>query len=100
NGTNYARNTKLELWIFDFIATASDLAVLHRAAVSAGINSARSDESILTGDRELDRLLSALERNAYDSRIPRMVAGYFRDMAEALRATSEALSPGGFMYLD
>jgi DNA methylase len=100
NGTNYARNTKLELWILDFISSASDLAALHHAAISAGINSARHDESLSTGDTELDRTVAELERTAYDRRIPRMVAGYFRDMALGLQATADALRPGGYLYLD
>jgi DNA modification methylase len=100
NGTNYGRNTKLELWIFDFISSAQDLTELHHAAISAGINSARSDEEVTTNDPSLALVLQALDAHAYDRRITRMAAGYFRDMERALHVIASALRPGGFLYLD
>lgn len=99
NGTNYARNTKLELWILDFIAEESDLVELHRAGISAGINSAGRDES-RPPDRQLARVIGDLNRDTYDKRIPRMVAGYFRDMAATFESIRDCLRPGGFLYLD
>ncbi len=38
NGTNYFRNTKIELWLLGLIDGESDLAGYHAQAVAAGIN--------------------------------------------------------------
>ncbi|MES2995061.1 MAG: DNA methyltransferase [Patescibacteria group bacterium] len=80
NGTNYFRNTKVELWFLGYLKTQADLTNFRRLAVTAGINdvSLKAEKSV--HNRELNTLLETLEKKAYDKRIPKMVYDYFADM--------------------
>jgi len=101
NGTNYVRNTKLELWVLDLIAHPDDMRELRSRAVTAGINNVRLGSVVAPLPiRRLNRVLERLEESAYDARIPSLVAGYFRDMSAVLGATVMRLRPGGLIYLD
>ncbi|MEQ1908028.1 MAG: DNA methyltransferase [Vicinamibacterales bacterium] len=83
NGTNYIRNTKLELWFLRQITAAADLRRLRDAMVTAGINDVAGSQAIdsLPQVAEVVRNISA---DAYDQRIPQMVAAYFADMERVL----------------
>lgn len=100
NGTNYIRNTKLELKLLGFVNDESELPDMHSKGIIAGINSVSSRN----GDIEvLDCVrpyLDKLEPVAYDKRIPLMVAGYFKDMKAVLEKLSIALKPGGTFIMD
>jgi hypothetical protein len=101
NGTNYTRNTKLELWVMGLISSPADLRRLRDRAVTAGINNVRlGSVPSPPPSRKLERALRELEENPYDKRIPAMVAGYFADMSQALRATAMRLRAGSPLYLD
>lgn len=101
NGTNYVRNTKLELWVLDLISDPADLRSLRDRAVTAGINNVRlRSGKALAGNSRLDRVLAELEQRAYDRRIPAMVAGYFADMDQVLHAVGMRLRPGSPIHLD
>lgn len=80
NGTNYFRNTKIELWFLGYLKNASNLRNYRRLAVTAGINDVSLTESKYVLNRRLRRLLGELEVSAYDRRIPKMVHDYFADM--------------------
>lgn len=101
NGTNYVRNTKLEMWVLDLISSPDDMRSLRSQAVTAGINNVRLGGAVPPLPiRRLDRVLEELSKSAYDARIPSLVAGYFSDMSTVLGATSMRLRPGGLIYLD
>jgi hypothetical protein len=101
NGTNYERNTKIEMWILDLISTRQDLRRIRDQAVTAGINNVRMrSEAITFDDPQIVSVLAALERAAYDRRIPELVAAYLRDMSAVFSATSGRLRPGSKIYLD
>ncbi len=101
NGTNYERNTKIEMWVLDLISTSQDLRCIRDQAVTAGINNVRMrGEAISFEDPQILSVLAALQDAAYDRRIPQLVAAYLRDMSAVFRATSGRLRPGSHIYLD
>ncbi len=85
NGTNYCRNTKLELWIFDYLQSAKDLTELRKQTVTAGINSTQMSNGTKSKFRKVQKLVNKISENAYDRRIPVMVAAYFNEMESALK---------------
>src|SRR6185295_10318678 len=87
NGTNYFRNTKIELWFLRSLRTSADLSALRAAAITAGINDVSRGKPTST-DVEVERLVETLGQHAYDARIPKMVGSYFHDMETVLRGVS------------
>src|SRR5262249_10873698 len=82
NGTNYFRNTKIELWLLDFIKTEDELGQFRRRAIAAGINNVTKGR---TTDHRFDSVEDVVDRlNATngDKRIPLLVRQYFSDMHE------------------
>lgn len=101
NGTNYIRNTKIELAIMNFINAESDLSVLRRKTVCGGINDVSRDrKSDLQIFPYVEDVASELDEKAYDKRIPLMVRSYFSDMEKVLRNVYSLLQPGGTFVLD
>jgi hypothetical protein len=103
NGTNYFRNTKIELWISGFIEGEAELAPFTTQAVASGINNvskrrAEVEGSILTP--EILEIVEALNEHAYDQRIPKLVQSYFEDMYLVLRCSFNAMREGAAFILD
>nr|MCR4966132.1 hypothetical protein [Bacteroidales bacterium] len=83
NGTNYFRNTKLELWFLKHIKTEMDLRYFRDKALTSGINDVKREYGLLpnkTQSQLLKQTLQELEQRSYDSRIPLMVKCYFQEM--------------------
>lgn len=99
NGTNYIRNTKLELKLLGFINSEDDLPPLHSKGIISGINSVskRSKVEVLPC---IQPYLDKLEPVAYDKRIPIMVAGYFYDMNQVIGKLSTAIKKDGYFVMD
>jgi hypothetical protein len=95
NGTNYVRNTKLELSFLDFIKDENDIKELRKKMVIAGINSIQTDNIYDFELNFIEPLINKVEKNAYDTRIPKMVKGYFYDMYLALKNISNLLNAKG-----
>ena len=100
NGTNYIRNTKLELKLLGFVNDESELPAMHSKGIIAGINSVSSRNGDIEVLEYVKPYLDVLEPVAYDKRIPLMVAGYFKDMKAVLERLSIALKPGGTFIMD
>lgn len=100
NGTNYIRNTKLELKLLGFINDESDLPVLHGKGIIAGINSVSSRNGVIDVLECVKPYVDQLQPITYDKRIPLMVAGYFRDMRVVLERLSVALKSDGKFIMD
>lgn len=101
NGTNYFRNTKLELRLLDYIVEESELSGLYQQGITAGINNVSKRRTYDSIDLPLLRsVLVDLAEHSYDQRIPVMVSGYFADMQGAIDRISEALRPGGTLSFD
>ncbi len=100
NGTNYIRNTKLELKLNDFVRTEADLPAFHSKGIVAGINnvSKRSGERPILP--EVEPYYGSLVESAYDSRIPKMVAGYFYDMDQVFARLQKSMRNSGHFIMD
>jgi DNA modification methylase len=99
NGTNYFRNTKLELWYMRDITSEKSLRQFRNEVVTSGINDVTKEKgrNIHPAVREL---VSKLYDDAYDQRIPRMVAGYFADMHTILSGVASHLIMGAKACID
>ena len=100
NGTNYFRNTKLELLALNFIQSEGDLAPLRTSAIAAGINniSSRREPPVLIPP--VETIATQLDGQAYDARIPLMVRHYFSDMREALSRVRRCSTSTASLVLD
>lgn len=104
NGTNYFRNTKVELWFLGHLTSKAKLGAFRDQAVTAGINDVTKAKSKRRDGRfeseKLDLIVDELTASAYDQRIPAMVRTYFNDMHEALRPALSALREHGRVCID
>lgn len=103
NGTNYFRNTKIELWFTRNLRSKGELRAFRDAAITSGINdvtNTKTDARRVPANSRLTRSLNALEAAAYDQRIPKMVASYFAEMDEAAARLREVASRGACVAID
>lgn len=100
NGTNYIRNTKLELKLCDFIHTEKDMPKFHSKGIIAGINNVSKRSAISSIPTHAIDYVEKLIPVAYDRRIPEMVAGYFSDMNAFISKLSSGLKDGGVFIMD
>jgi tRNA G10 N-methylase Trm11 len=86
NGTNYFRNTKVELWFLRYLQYENDLRSFRDQALTSGINDVKKEYAYVNGlditlkSALLRNTLVELDQNAYDSRIPVMAKSYFEEM--------------------
>jgi DNA modification methylase len=100
NGTNYCRNTKLELLALGFIATEHELKNLRLSMISAGINNVSKGRLVADRIDCVEPIAQQLDEVAYDVRIPTLVRTYFSDMRVALSKVREHAVTGARMYFD
>ena len=100
NGTNYFRNTKIELWLLGLLETERDLKGLRRSAITAGINNVERSRPISHEFGAVEAVARRLDETAADVRIPALVRHYFSDMRDALGEVFRVLRPGGRFLLD
>ena len=99
NGTNYFRNTKIELWFLRALRTTEDLSIFRRSAVTAGINDV-TRQKLQSSNDAVREIVEALATSAYDARIPQMVSSYFRDMEDVLDGMTRHLRHGAVIAID
>ena len=100
NWTNYFRNSRLELWFLRCLSHRDDLAAFRGRAVTAGINAVSKSKEQLLDHPDVADIVQRLERNAYDPRIPRMVATYFHDLWQVIQCVTRHLAPGACVAVD
>ncbi len=100
NGTNYCRNTKLELLALGFIPDERDLVDLRLATIAAGINNISKKREDPTLMPEVEKVACRLDEVAYDPRIPAMVRMYFSDMRQVAAAVRRSSRPAATWLLD
>ena len=100
NGTNYFRNTKVELWFLRCLRHGGDLAAFRTQAVTAGINDVTVGKLQNGIPPEAVDVVAALARDAYDQRIPAMAANYFADMATVIDGLAPHLRRNAVLALD
>lgn len=101
NGTNYIRNTKIEIWLAGFIEHENDLKNLRSQMVCGGITDAtKSRLNDLVTFSSVEEIAILLEEDAYDKRIPLMARCYFSDMYKVLNNIYSLLKHGSKLVLD
>ena len=100
NGTNYFRNTKIELWFLRCLKEKKDLTSFRAAALTAGINDVTVSKTPALSHPDVQKIVSKLKKNAYDSRIPRMIASYFSEMTEVFQSIRPHLTPEATIAID
>lgn len=99
NGTNYTRNTKLELKLCDYVVTEKDLPKFHSKGIIAGINNVSNRNTNFEIPEIVRPYIDELIPVAYDKRIPIMVAGYFHDMEKVIERLSHAMKDNGYFIM-
>ncbi|AAS10724.1 MULTISPECIES: DNA methyltransferase [Treponema] len=103
NGTNYIRNTKLELWFMEFLKTKDDLRFFRDEIITSGINDvilSNRNKNLKGISKLLDKTINNLKSNSYDNRIPVMAEHYFYDMYKTFLSIREYLKPNGKIAID
>lgn len=100
NGTNYIRNTKLELKLCDHVQTEKDLPKFHSKGIIAGINNVSNRNTNFDILEVVRPYIDELTPVAYDKRIPVMIAGYFHDMSKVIERLSHAMKDNGYFIMD
>jgi tRNA G10 N-methylase Trm11 len=106
NGTNYFRNTKLELWFLRYLQYENDLRFFRDQALTSGINDVKKKYAhvngidITTKSRLLKDTIVELNKKAYDSRIPIMAKSYFEEMYQIFSDAKEHLTNNAKILID
>lgn len=98
NGTNYFRNTKLELWFNGMLNVQSQLHSYRMNAITAGICDVFKSKSRVSQLEEIREKVEVIKKNAYDMRIPLMVSTYFEDIFLCLKSLFRKIKEGGRVY--
>jgi len=100
NGTNYFRNTKIELWFLKALTQQADLSRWRLKAITAGINDVTKAKCNNQYPIEVKDVVNDLIKTTYDSRIPKMVGSYFRELEQVLVALNHHLIRGAIVAID
>jgi hypothetical protein len=100
NGTNYCRNTKLELLALGFISGEEGLSKFRSESITAGINNVSRRRNDPDEIDEVEVIARQLDKVAYDARIPTLVRLYFSDMREGLKALRSSVTDSAELLLD
>jgi len=100
NGTNYFRNTKLELLFLEFINHENDLKKLRTEAITAGINNVSKRKKEPEFLSYVAPIVKELEKDKYDARIPKLVECYFSDMKVVFQNMHQILTDDGNFFID
>ena len=100
NGTNYFRNTKLELWILDLIQNEKDLKELRGDAMTAGINNVSNRKDDILEFDFVEKYALQLDKLSPDKRIPKLIRAYFSDIDSIFKNFYNILKQNGIIYFD
>lgn len=106
NGTNYFRNTKVELWFLRYLQYENDLRYFRDQALTSGINDVKKEYAQINGfdisskSKMLKATLIELDKKAYDSRIPIMAKSYFEDMYRIFSDCKQHLEHNAKILID
>jgi hypothetical protein len=100
NGTNYFRNTKLELWFLRALCKPADLAMWRSKSLTAGINDVTQAKCNRSYPKDVTDVVEDIKLSAYDSRIPLMVSSYFGELDQFFNALSSHLAQEAIVAID
>ncbi|WP_447636914.1 hypothetical protein [Flavobacterium microcysteis] len=98
NGTNYIRNTKLELWFTGKLKSKKDLNFFRQEVITSGIN----DVTAVKKEILIPFIEEKLNDKSlwYDRRIPKMIRDYFFDMKIVFENVYSYTLKGGYFCID
>jgi hypothetical protein len=99
NGTNYIRNTKLELWYLEYLKSKQDMRFYRTAVITSAINDVSKESGAIIVD-EAKGVVEEVESRCYDHRIPKMVAAYFDHMSRVLIGLQHSVKGGSPICID
>ncbi|MEK7448314.1 MAG: DNA methyltransferase [Planctomycetota bacterium] len=100
NGTNYFRNTKIELWFLRCLNNPDDLSYFRNKSITAGINDVTIKKQSRYVHPAVQKIVTQLEDNPYDKRIPRMVNLYFNDLNSVIIGVKKHLTNNATVAID
>lgn len=103
NGTNYFRNTKLELWFLKELTNKDSLRLFRDDALTSAICDVKKEYDNVEIDLHsplLEKTLKKLKETAYDRRIPLMAKCYFSEMHELFSGLKRHLNPDAKLFID
>lgn len=104
NGTNYIRNTKLELWFLGYLRSEKDLRTFRDEILTSGINDVKMsnfiDVDIESKSMLLSKTITSLKETAYDVRIPQMAKCYFSEMYQIFNGLRSKLENNAHLLID
>ncbi len=104
NGTNYIRNTKLELWFLGYLRSEKDLRTFRDEILTSGINDVKVsnfiDVDIESKSMLLSKTITSLKETAYDVRIPQMAKCYFSEMYQIFNGVHPKLENNAHLLID
>ena len=100
NGTNYFRNTKVELWFLRSLNQKEDLTKFRFQSMTVGINDVTVRKQIGDMPAGTASIIDCLEVNAYDPRIPRMVACFASEIHMVLESLVAHMKANGTIVID
>ena len=106
NGTNYFRNTKVELWFLRYLLYENDLRFFRDQALTSGINDVKKEYAKVNGldisskSKILKSTLIELNKKAYDSRIPIMAKSYFEEIYRIFSDSKQHLTTNAKVLID
>ena len=103
NGTNYFRNTKLELWFLRELTNNSNLRKFRDDVLTSAICDVKKEYKSIEVELNsplLAKTLDKLARTAYDRRIPLMAKCYFTEMKELFTDISRHLKDNAKVFVD
>lgn len=104
NGTNYIRNTKLELWFMEHLTSDKDLRYFRDEILTSGINDVKMSNSLKIELESISPILkytmTELKQSAYDIRIPQMAKSYFEEMYKFFYDLREKLANEAHIFID
>ena len=103
NGTNYFRNTKLELWFLKELISKDSLRLFRDDALTSAICDVKKEYRELQVSLHsplFDRTFQRLTETAYDRRIPLMAKCYFAEMHELFSGLKRHLNQNAKLFID
>lgn len=108
NSFDYFESYKMELYLGDFIENSSDLADLRKQAIHSfvrpGVNLKQTPKYINWMSQEIECAIPEKEertgkKDIRTRKVPAMIIGYFADMEEVIKQSSQTLSEGKKCYI-
>ncbi|MFN8484672.1 MAG: hypothetical protein U0768_16680 [Anaerolineae bacterium] len=97
NSFDYAEVYKLEMWLLDFVQTASEFRQVRGSSLRSHVSAPISPTGYLNYP-PLTALIEAIDQaNLWNPRIPAMIEAYFDDMYLALAEQARVLKPGAYL---